>query len=275
MNNGAATALVTGGAGFVGRQFVRRLLEYDYHVTVVDNLSSGLPCERWPERFAVPPCDEPRLRFCHADARDYFREASADFELIIHLAAVVGGRLTIEGDPLAVATDLSIDAEFFNWLARSPTRPGKIVYFSSSAAYPIRFQTENCFRTLSEDLISFEDQLHMPDMTYGWSKLSGEFLARYAASAYELDVVTYRPFSGYGETQDFTYPFPSIVRRVASGESPIVVWGSGRQQRDFIYIDDVVSAVFATMGQLQPGDALNLGSGQGTTFFELAALVMQ
>jgi GDP-L-fucose synthase len=54
-----------------------------------------------------------------------------------------------------------------------------------------------------------------------------------------------------------------------------VVWGSGRQQRDFIHIEDVVSAVFATFDQLEPGEALNLGSGEGTSFFELAELVIQ
>lgn len=265
------TALVTGGCGFVGRRFVRWLLQHDYHVTVVDDLSTGLRPEQWPNiqpRFAQSDAD---LTFHFTDFRDYAQHAAADFDLIVHLAAVVGGRMTIEGDPLAVATDLAIDATLFNWLAKQPSLPRKVLYFSSSAAYPIGEQTAENNRPLPEELIDFDaDQLGMPDMTYGWSKLTGEFLARHATEKYGLDVVTYRPFSGYGEDQDFTYPFPSVVRRVGGGESPIIVWGSGEQLRDFIYIDDAVEATFASAWKLAPGAALNLGSGIGTSFRQLA-----
>jgi len=84
------------------------------------------------------------------------------------------------------------------------------------------------------------------------AKLSGEYLAGFAAKEYGLDVIVYRPFSGYGEDQDLTYPFPSIVRRAVRRESPFVVWGSGKQLRDFIHIDDVVEAVFVTCDNYGP-----------------------
>jgi len=150
-----------------------------------------------------------------------------------------------------------------------------VLYFSSSAAYPVSEQTESHHRPLVETLIDFRKPLGVPDMTYGWAKLSGEYLALHAVAEYGMDVVVYRPFSGYGEDQDFSYPFPSIVRRVGRRESPIVVWGSGRQLRDFIHIDDVVNAVFATAWAQQPGAALNLGSGVGHTFSELAHIACQ
>ena len=268
-------ALVTGGCGFVGRHFVKWLLDHDYHVTVVDDLSTGLLPETWPAHLRVPDCREKHVKFHFVDFREYAREASADFDLIVHLAAIVGGRMTIEGDPLKVATDLAIDATLFNWAVKERRMPRKVLYFSSSAVYPIRDQAPDSHRPLSEDLVEFDDMIGIPDMTYGWSKLSGEFLARYAVQIYGLDVAIYRPFSGYGETQDFTYPFPSVIRRVLRKESPIVVWGSGDQLRDFIYIDDVVNAVFASEKHLQPGEALNLGSGVGTSFKELAMLACE
>ena len=112
-------------------------------------------------------------------------------------------------------------------------------------------------------------------MTYGWSKLTGEFLAGFAVRKYGLDVSIFRPFSGYGEDQDFTYPFPSIVRRVAQKESPIVVWGSGEQLRDFIYIDDAIEAALIAKDKMDSGDALNLGSGVGTSFRSLAKLACE
>lgn len=267
-------ALVTGGCGFVGRRFVRWLLEHDYRVTVVDDLSTGLTPALWPTELKLENATD--LTFHQADFREYAKAAPADFDLVVHLAAVVGGRLTIEGDPLAVATDLAIDATLFNWLVKQRPHLPKLMYFSSSAAYPIGEQTAQRHRPLSEELIDFNDaHLGMPDMTYGWSKLTGEFLARHAAEKYGMDVVIYRPFSGYGEDQDFTYPFPSIVRRVGQGETPIIVWGSGEQLRDFIYIDDAVEAVFASADKLTPGAALNLGSGVGTSFRQLAQLACQ
>ena len=263
MNN---RALVTGGCGFVGRHFSSWLLDHDYEVTIVDDLSSGLPIEKWP-RFLKPESNA-KLRVHYVDFRDYAKESAADFDLVVHLAAVVGGRLVIDGDPLRVATDLAIDATLFNWLTRCRTK-AKVLYFSSSAAYPICEQTESRNHALAEDLIDFDKPMGVPDMTYGWAKLTGEFLARHATASYGLDVVIYRPFSGYGEDQDFAYPFPSIIRRVGRHESPITVWGSGRQLRDFIHIDDIVEAVFASAWHIQPGDALNLGSGVGTCFADL------
>ena len=65
------------------------------------------------------------------------------------------------------------------------------MYFSSSAVYPIALQSAKCTGPLAEDLISFADSMGVPDMTYGWSKLTGEFLAGFAAQKYGLDVVIY------------------------------------------------------------------------------------
>lgn len=259
--------VITGGCGFVGRRFTRKLLNMGNFVTVVDDLSTGLHPEQWSLK------EDRKLGFITTDVRDWMKWTAADkYDLIIHLAAVVGGRLKIDGDPLAVATDLSIDAEFFNWVVRAKNRP-KIIYFSSSAAYPMELQTKSNHCQLTEEFLHFEGtRIGRPDMTYGWSKLSGEYLAQFAVKNYGADVVIYRPFGGYGEDQSFDYPFPSIIRRVINNENPVVVWGSGDQQRDFIHIDDIVDAVLKTMNVLKPGEALNLGTGLGLSFKELAIL---
>jgi nucleoside-diphosphate-sugar epimerase len=267
-------ALVTGGCGFVGRHLAKKLLSLDYQVTLIDNLSTGLDPELWPVHLRIPNRKSKDVTFINTDFRTYVRHAEPNFDLICHLAAVVGGRMTIDGDPLVVATDLAIDADLFNWVV-GPVRPRKLLYFSSSAAYPVSLQSAEFNRPLSEDLISFGNAIGAPDMTYGWSKLTGEFLAGFAVQKYGLDVVIYRPFSGYGEDQDFTYPLPSIVRRVAQRESPVVVWGSGEQVRDFIYIDDAIEAALIAKDRIAPGDALNLGSGVGTSFRRLAELTCE
>jgi GDP-L-fucose synthase len=260
--------LITGGAGFVGRAFTKRLLRDGCRVTIIDDLSTG-----------IKPREHPNLIFQKIDAGIYFRHTiNCEFDTVFHLAAVVGGRLKIEGDPLAVATDLSIDASLFNWISRVPKKP-QLIYFSSSAAYPIDYQRRDHHRALKEEFVNPTFAMSMPDQTYGLSKFVGEYLAQVAAKQYDVDVKIYRPFSGYGPDQSFDYPFPSVVNRVLACEQftqglkskkAVVVWGSGDQLRDFIYIADVVDAVLATKDKLKPGEALNLGSGEGTTFREIA-----
>jgi len=261
-------ALVTGFAGFVGRHVVQRLLTEGWHVTGWDNMSSGLPLSEWKHWKQEPP-----HKWVTADLRDMVKCSSPnDFDLIIHCAAVVGGRLKIEGDPLAVATDLAIDSDFFNWVVRAKNHP-KVIYFSSSAVYPIELQSRTQHMKMIETLTNFDTtRIAFPDMTYGWSKLTGEYLAQYAAKHYGLDVVIYRPFSGYGVDQSLDYPFTSIIQRAAYREDPLTIWGSGDQVRDFVHIDDAVAAVFATMNQLKPGEVLNLGTGVPTSFKQLAEL---
>lgn len=266
--------LITGGAGFVGRHFTRHFLEAGDQVLVVDPiapLTGGIdPAAGWP---LFEPRDHARFRFLKQDCREFFAQAAdTDFDYVLHLAAMVGGRLMIEYNPLVVADDLSIDATYWQWAAR--TKPQRTVCFSSSAAYPIKFQREQGHVLLAEDMIDFGDDIGMPDLSYGWAKLTCEYLARLAHEHYGLKSVCYRPFSGYGEDQDDTYPFPSICKRAIlnRGAEALTVWGSGTQMRDFIHIDDCVRGVISTMDRIDDGDALNLSTGLLTSFLEFAGL---
>ena len=80
-------------------------------------------------------------------------------------------------------------------------------------------------------MISFEDDIGMPDMSYGWAKLTCEYLAAWRFEKHGLNSVCYRPFSGYGEDQDNAYPFPSICRRAidSRGAAVLEVWGAARK----------------------------------------------
>ena len=233
--------LITGHKGFVGRYFISKYAGHE--ITGID-IKDGNDC------------------------RDFFKYRNDHFDMVIHLAAIVGGRMTIEGNPLSVATDLSIDAEMFNWAIR--TKPGRIVYFSSSAAYPTKLQTDGIKMNLKEDMIDFNN-ISNPDLTYGWAKLSGEYLASFAQKA-GIRVHVFRPFSGYGTDQDLDYPFPSYIARANRLDDPFEIWGDGLQVRDFIHMRDIVDAVDQAI-ELDIQGPINLGSGVATPFRELAKIV--
>ena len=261
--------LITGGCGFVGRHFVQRLLPAGHEIHCVDimePLSGAIDPTSWP---LFQPLEFDTFHFYKEDCRDWFKKyQDTDFDYAFHLAAMVGGRAMIENNPLAVADDLSIDAEYWQWAAKA--KPEKTIVFSSSAAYPIHLQRPDHYLLLKEDMISFDENLGMPDLTYGWAKLTHEYCARLAYEKHGLKSVTYRPFSGYGEDQDDTYPFPSVCKRVLAnqGAKEIGVWGTGRQMRDFIHIDDCVAGVLHTMDQVENGAAINLSTGIFTSFVD-------
>lgn len=232
--------LITGHRGFVGRYFVDKYKNHD--ITGIDLVEGN-------------------------DARDFFKSNNAKYDLVIHLAAIVGGRATIEGNPLFVASDLSIDAEMTQWVLR--TQPERLVYFSSSAAYPTHLQLRQ--NRLSEDMIDLNN-IQSPDMTYGWSKLSGEYLCSFIPSP--TKVFIFRPFSGYGSDQALDYPFPSFIDRAKRNVEVFDIWGNGHQTRDWIHIQDIVDAVDKALELDIPG-TYNLGTGIGTSFNTLAKYVCE
>ena len=266
--------LVTGAAGFVGRHMVKRLLDAGDEVHAVDcvaEFTGGIdPANGWT---LFDPREYPHFHFYKEDCRGWFsRVKDSDFDYAFHLAAMVGGRLMIENNPLVVADDLAIDAAYWGWAREA--RPKKTACFSSSAAYPIKLQRRDGYVLLKEEMISFDTDIGMPDMSYGWAKLTCEYLAQLAHEKHGLKSICYRPFSGYGEDQDDAYPFPSICKRVLAerGAETLHVWGDGTQMRDFIHIEDCVDGVMITIDKIDDGGAVNLSTGIFTSFIDFAKL---
>lgn len=257
-------ALVTGDRGFLGRHFKAELRRRGYEVTGLDVKASVAQ-----------------------DCRAFFREElrhqglRRHWDLVVHCAAVVGGRAMIDGDPLATAESLSIDAEMFRWAA--VTRPGRVLYFSSSAAYPIDCQHGTPPYRLREDDVWNGDRdadgpvrgtfwdVSEPDQVYGWSKVTGELLAARLREV-GVAVTVVRPFSGYGEDQDDSYPFRALLERVRRREDPLVVWGTGEQVRDWIHVDDLVAGALAVT-ESGTDEPVNLCTGVATSFLDLASLM--
>ncbi|MFD8088632.1 NAD-dependent epimerase/dehydratase family protein [Streptomyces malaysiensis] len=237
--------LLTGHRGFIGRHLHAALQERGDYVVTVDLVNGH-------------------------DALDYFRTADTRYDLAIHCAAIVGGRASIDGSSLGVATNLALDSWYFRWLVG--TRTPRAVYFSSSAAYPVALQQPGEMRRLREGDIDL-DNPRLPDATYGLAKVTGERLARYA-EAEGCRVHVMRPFSGYGEDQALDYPFPAFIQRAKRRDDPFEIWGDGGSTRDWIHISDLVGATLAAVDQDITGP-VNLGTGRATSFDQLAQMVTE
>jgi nucleoside-diphosphate-sugar epimerase len=190
------------------------------------------------------------------DVLDLFRGNHSEFsrtslDLVVHCAYHVGGRAAIDGVNTNFAKNLQLDAALFEWAVR--TKQKRVLYFSSSAAYPVWMQSKTGypeydeieFIPLKEDYVDLRRPAQ-PDANYGWAKLTGERLAEDARKN-GLSVTVVRPFSGYGEDQSRDYPFPSIVARAKAGD--LSVWGPPGQTRDWIHVSDVVQGALAVVEQ--------------------------
>lgn len=258
-------ALIPGDRGFLGRHFTAELAARGWEVYGLDTkASSAQDCRRY---------------FQHDLTHRRAGGESPGFDLVVHCAAVVGGRETIENDPLATAESLSIDAEMFRWAAVA--RPGRVLYISSSAAYPVNLQHGTPGLRLQENDLwgagapapGMLWDLAEPDEVYGWSKGTGELLAdRLRRTGVPVTVV--RPFSGYGEDQDPSYPFRAILDRARTLEpgQPLEIWSDG--VRDWVHVDDLVRGALAVAdsGTELP---VNLCTGRATSFSELAGIVLR
>lgn len=262
-------ALVTGDRGFLGRHFRTELESRGWIVMGCDTADPAAPLD------------------CRNLFQQWTRDAG-DVDLVVHCAAVVGGRAMIDGSPLETAVNLELDAAMFRWAAKA--RPGRVLYISSSAAYPVEMQTESAarfrlhgddphglrlaesdlFDSLAEGHPSGTRPVYTPDQVYGWSKVMGEVLAaRLRLSGVPVTVV--RPFSGYGWDQSPDYPFSAFLGRARRREDPFLLW-CGDCVRDFIHVGDVVRGALAVAdsGTEQP---VNLCTGTGTSFTDLARTV--
>lgn len=245
-------ALITGSAGLVGRHFARELTHRGWDVHGWD-IANGLDC------------------------RYLFGNDTAVYDMVVHAAASAPHRAAIDGEPSHFAVNIGLDADMFDWAAR--TRQKRIVYLSSSAAYPIRLQSGEWVRAygqrpLAEHLINVTQWGKTgdwsPDAVYGWTKLTGEMLA---ASARQLGVpvTVLRPFSGYSEDQTELFPFRALVERARRREDPFTIWGDGNQVRDWVHMTDVVAGALA-VAESGTTDPVNLCTGTGTSMRELAQM---
>ena len=261
--------LITGGAGFLGRHFVKKFLSLGHAVTCVDSLlpgGGGSP----PEKEVLL---NSKFRFLNQDCVQFFKDEKRSFDIVIHLAGIVGGRQMIENQQIALLRNLVTDTELIQWAYE--TKPKHLILFSSSAVYPTKYQQKDSFKKLVERDADISSLNGNPDMSYGWCKQNLEYMGQVYHATTGLPCSIYRPFSGYGEDQSESYPIPNLCRLALSlPEGGILpIWGSGQQARDFIYVSDIIDIVTSTYKLLVDAKPLNICSGELISFEKIASII--
>jgi UDP-glucose 4-epimerase len=219
--------LITGGAGFIGSNLAKRLVLEGHKVVVLDNLLRGNKLDK--DTFS-------QIKFIKADVRDFetVLGASKGCDLIFHFAAVLG--VDIVADNPVETMDVEVIGTRNVVMAAQSNNIKKIMYASTSGIYG---------HSAIESALT-EEVLVDPRTSYAMAKRYNEI---YLASHHEekgLNVVSLRFFNVYGENQDNRMVIPRFFEQ-ALENSDITVFGSGKQTRDFTFIDDTVEACVRLM----------------------------
>jgi UDP-glucose 4-epimerase len=249
--------LVTGGCGFIGSHLVEALAARGWRVRVFDNLSTGKLANLSGVRGAVD-----RVR---GDIRDRDRLAAAmrGVRGVFHQAALVSVPASI--DKPAENHDINVTGTFNVLDAARHAGVRRVVLASSAAVYGDR---PGCPKK--------ETMRASPASPYAQAKLAGEQMAAQFHALYGLECVALRYFNVYGPRQDPGSMYSGVISRFAAaltGGGTPVIYGDGRQTRDFVFVRDVVQANLQAMRRRLPGPGAvyNIGSGERATLLELLA----
>lgn len=252
--------VVTGGAGFIGSNLVRGLLERGYEVKVIDNLSTG---RRENLQDIVRKID-----FLEADIRDFerLRKELAGMEIVFHQAALPSVPRSI-ADPIA-CNENNIAGTLNVLQAAREAGVRRVVYAASSSAYgnaAVEYKTEELPAN--------------PLSPYALTKYVGEVYCRLFHELYGLETIALRYFNVFGPRQDpesqYAAVIPKFICAMLKGEAPII-YGDGKQSRDFTFVANNVEAnILAAESKDGSGEVFNVACGDSIDLNRLVELINQ
>src|SRR3990170_278818 len=269
--------LVTGGASFIGSHLVDTLLEKGAEVRVADDFSSGRlenlqhPLKR--KSSDKWTCDN--LTICRGDLKDrrFARKMIDDVDVIFHLAALHGGRGYIDTHPAECCTNMILDQMIFEEAWKQGVE--RLCFASSACVYPsyLQEQTGSNYLLKEDDADPFVRDKAFADLEYGWAKLMGEMALKAYHKEYGMKTASVRIFTAYGPRENETHAIIALIARAFIKMDPYVIWGTGEQDRNFTYVQDIVDAIILASEKIDDGSAVNAGRNDRITINQAIELV--
>jgi dTDP-glucose 4,6-dehydratase len=255
--------LVTGGAGFMGSNFVRHLLARhpSYQVCVLDALTYAGNLENLGDAYR----EDPRLRFVHGNIRNsaLVEELVADCDVVVHMAAETHVPRSIHDNVVFVETDVFGTQVLLNAVLKRPVE--RFVHISTSEVYG----------TAVEAPMTEAHPLN-PTTPYAAAKAGADRLVYAYHHTYGLPCVILRPFNTYGPHQHLEKAVPRFITS-ALLDSPLTVHGDGSSSRDWVFVEDLCAAidrvVHVELGAVK-GQVINLGTGDDVSIRAIAEQVV-
>jgi UDP-glucose 4-epimerase len=250
--------LVTGGAGFIGSHLVDGLLAAGHKVRVLDDFSTGDPrnLEGVRKRIELIEGDIAQAEVVH--------RATQGVEIVFHQAALASVPRSV-ADPVGT-NQVCVNGTLNVLLAARDAGARRVIYAASSSAYGN-----------SDHLPKRETDPTLPLSPYAVAKLAGEHYCAAFSEVYGLETVRLRYFNVFGPRQPPDSPYAAVIPRfleaMIAGKSPII-YGDGRQSRDFTYVADVVQAnLLAAEAAKVSGKVYNIACGRRTSLLELVTQI--
>lgn len=253
MLNKKFTALITGGAGFIGSHLVERLLAEGHRVRVI-----GRPSVKFDKNLAAVLHHDNII----IDQRNLLDIPSEDtifqgVNMVFHLASFTDQIASKKKPEMFINANTQTLTKV---LEAARIHHFKIIYTSSAAVYgKAQWPTS-------------EDQPAKPIDPYGVSKWLGELILQSWNKFYNIPYLSFRIFNGYGPRMSGVGVFGVFLKKIMEGK-PITITGDGSAQRDFIYIDDIVDALLSGAQNSKSGLTYNIGTGILRTVKELATIL--
>ncbi len=256
--------LVTGGAGFVGSRVVEQLLPLSRRVTITTKSNHLNNIETIKKDIQIITAN--------LTVYNHALRATKNQDIIINLASKVAGIQFNISHPATMFSDNMLIAN--NLIASSvKNNIERFLVVSSACVYP-RF----C-KIPTPETEGFIDDPEPTNLGYGWAKRTAELLGRFYSQEYGLKVGIVRAYNAYGPRDIFdpniSHVIPGLIKKVFDGENPLVVWGSGKQTRSFLYVDDFARGIIKTIEKYPNCDPINLGGNEEIAIGKLAKMIVE
>jgi GDP-D-mannose 3', 5'-epimerase len=267
--------LITGGAGMIGSNLVKKLVKQNNDVIVVDSLWRG-KLEYLNDEMDKPVIDIQKKFF----NRDLSIAGSCDdlledVDYVVHLADIVAGiGYVFNNQGSLFRQNILINSNTINSVRKSKVKG--FLYIGTACSFPETLQNSLDYIPLKEsDLYPAQ-----PESAYGWSKLMGQYETSLLEKETEIKTCTLMLHNVYGSPCDYSEArsqvIPSLIRKAINyPKDPFIVWGSGLQGRAFIHTEDVVKGIILALDKGWGKGHIQLGPSICTSIKEIAERVVK